>query len=42
MEEDKTCNFGEHLTIDGYGGDPAKLNDREVVFKCLADLPEMI
>ena len=23
-----TCNFGEHVTIDGYRGDFAKLNDR--------------
>jgi len=40
MEENKTCNFGEHLTIDGYGGNPEKLNNREIVFKCLADLPD--
>ncbi|MFA4817548.1 MAG: adenosylmethionine decarboxylase [Parcubacteria group bacterium] len=34
------CNFGEHLTIDGYGGNPVKLNDRETVLKFLEDLPE--
>jgi len=25
--------------IDGYGGDPEKLNDREIVFRCLDELP---
>jgi len=40
MEENKTCNFGEHLTIDGYGGNPEKLNNREIVLKLLSDLPE--
>lgn len=33
------CNFGEHLTIDGYGGDPEKLNDRELVYQVLNELP---
>ncbi len=31
-------HFGEHITIDGYGGDPALLNDREVVLGVLTDL----
>lgn len=31
--------FGEHLTLDGYGGDPKKLNDKAVVEAFLADLP---
>ncbi len=35
----ETVNFGEHLTIDGYGGNSAKLNDRNLVEKCLSDLP---
>jgi S-adenosylmethionine decarboxylase len=35
-----TGNFGEHLTIDGYGGDPAKLNDRTTVLKFLDELPD--
>lgn len=39
MEESQTCNFGLHLMIDGYGGDPKKLNDREIVFRCLDELP---
>ncbi len=33
-------HFGEHLMIDGYGGSYEKLNDREVVFRCLNELPE--
>ena len=41
MEEKKsTVNFGEHLMLDGYGGDAEKLNDRERVLKFLDDLPE--
>ena len=35
-------NFGEHLTIDGYGGSFEKLNDKELVLKCLSELPEKI
>lgn len=35
-------NFGEHLTIDGYGGDPEKLDDRELVMGCLSELPERL
>ena len=31
--------FGEHLMIDGYGGSKDKLNDKELVVKCLAELP---
>lgn len=32
-------HFGEHLTIDGYGGDKDKLNDESLVMKCLKELP---
>jgi len=35
-------HFGVHLTIDGYGGNPEKLNDKELVLKCLTELPEKI
>ena len=35
-------HFGEHLTIDGYGGNFQKLNDKELVFKCLNELPKKI
>ncbi|QQS61466.1 MAG: adenosylmethionine decarboxylase [Candidatus Moraniibacteriota bacterium] len=34
----ETINFGEHLMIDGYGGNFEKLNDEESVRKCLDDL----
>lgn len=34
-----SCHFGEHLTLDGYGGDSEKLNDRDIVFTCLNELP---
>lgn len=32
-------HFGEHLTIDGYGGDPDLLNNENLVNKVLAELP---
>ncbi|KKQ27373.1 MAG: S-adenosylmethionine decarboxylase proenzyme [Candidatus Magasanikbacteria bacterium GW2011_GWC2_37_14] len=35
-------HFGIHLTIDGYRGDPVKLNNLELVFRCLHDLPELV
>jgi S-adenosylmethionine decarboxylase len=37
-----TINFGEHLTIDGYMGDSSKLNDKELVLKCLTELPAQL
>ena len=33
-------HFGEHLTIDGYGGSQEKLNDKELVLNSLRTLPE--
>jgi len=38
----KTCNFGEHLTLDGYGGSFKRLNDKKLVLKCLEELPGKI
>lgn len=38
----KTCNFGEHLTIDGYGGNFKKLNDKKLVMRCLVELPKKL
>jgi S-adenosylmethionine decarboxylase len=35
-------NFGEHLTVDGYGGDKKKLNDQKLVLSCLDELPELL
>ncbi len=35
-------HFGEHITIDGYGGDEKLLNDKQVVFNCLNDLPGLL
>ncbi len=32
-------HFGEHLMIDGYGGDPLLLNSEELVTKILTELP---
>ena len=31
-------HFGEHITIDGYGGDPERLNSEEAVLSCLHEL----
>lgn len=38
----KTQHFGIHLTIDGYGGDPAKLDHMDTVFRCLEQLPRAL
>ncbi len=35
-------HFGVHLTIDGYGGDPARLADREFIQDWLDHLPAAI
>lgn len=32
------AHFGEHITIDGYGGDPERLNDEEAVLSALSEL----
>jgi S-adenosylmethionine decarboxylase len=32
-------HFGVHLTLDGYGGDEALLNDQELVQRSLDELP---
>lgn len=37
--ESRTCNFGLHLMIDGYGGNPDKLDNKELVMRCLDELP---
>ena len=35
-------HFGEHLTIDGYGGKEALLGDRDLILKVLEELPKKI
>ncbi|MEK7170220.1 MAG: adenosylmethionine decarboxylase [Patescibacteria group bacterium] len=35
-------HFGEHLTIDGYDGDKKKLNNKELVLRCLNELPGLL
>jgi S-adenosylmethionine decarboxylase len=42
IEVEETMNFGLHLTIDGYGGNPDKLNDGNLVKKILSELPEKV
>ena len=33
-----TTHFGEHITIDGYGGDPARLNNKKTIAATLTKL----
>ena len=35
----KTCNFGEHFMLDGYGGDPKRLDNKDLVLLSLVELP---
>ena len=43
MEQNiKTMQFGEHVTIDGYGGDYELLNNQEVISFALSDLPKKL
>jgi len=35
-------HFGEHFMLDGYGGDEKSLNDRDLVLRCLNELPEKL
>jgi S-adenosylmethionine decarboxylase len=37
-----TCTFGCHFTMDGYGGNPVKLNDKNLVHRVLNELPEKL
>lgn len=37
-----TCRFGWHLTLDGYGGEPGRLGDLEVVRAWLDELPDVL
>jgi S-adenosylmethionine decarboxylase len=38
----KTIQFGEHITIDGYGGDPKILNNKKIVSFILSELPKKL
>jgi len=38
----ETCNFGEHLMLDCYGGDPARLDDKDLVMLSLVELPHQL
>jgi S-adenosylmethionine decarboxylase len=35
-------HFGEHVTIDGYGGDHLHLNDEKLVLSCLQELCDLL
>ena len=38
----KTIQFGEHVTLDGYGGNMDALNNKEKVLEFLNSLPGML
>ena len=38
----ETCNFGEHLMLDGYGGDITRLNNKDLVMLSLVELPHQL
>lgn len=40
--ENQGTHFGEHVTVDGYGGDSALLDSKELVGSALRALPEML
>ena len=42
FRDKKTCNFGEHFTLDGYGGSFKRLDDKKLVLRCLEELPKKI
>ncbi len=35
-------NFGEHITIDGYGGNEKLLNNKKLILSCLNNLPTIL
>ena len=35
-------HFGEHITLDGYGGNVKLLDDKELVLGCLTELPSLL
>lgn len=37
-----TAHFGEHITIDGYGGDPERLNNEDAVYSALVELCDLL
>ena len=39
---EKSIIFGEHITIDGYGGNQEKLNDKNLVLLVLDELPNIL
>ncbi|HEY3215357.1 MAG TPA: adenosylmethionine decarboxylase [Candidatus Eisenbacteria bacterium] len=39
---DETSGFGPHLMLDGYGCDKAKLEDLNLIYRILEELPDRI
>lgn len=43
MEQNtETIQFGEHVTIDGYGGDYELLNNEKIIYHVLSELPKKL
>lgn len=42
LQEQEQSHFGEHLTLDGYNGDPKRLDDQNLVLNVLDELPELL
>ena len=42
MHKNIVEHFGEHLTIDGYGGDMELLNSKDMVLEVLGELPSVL
>lgn len=36
----KNLHFGEHVTLDGYGGNPKLLNNKKIIISILYDFPK--
>lgn len=41
-KKEDTITFGLHFTLDGYGGNPQKLSNLELIFHLLDELPEKL
>lgn len=42
MNETTTLHFGEHVTIDGYGGNPDLLNDKDHVLGAIHEICDLL
>jgi S-adenosylmethionine decarboxylase len=38
----QTTQFGEHITLDGYGGNPSLLDNQKLIISILTHLPQIL